>query len=437
MIYSTSRHYDIIQPTHKTGATMSNYTAKQNDTFELISRRMFGTANETGNIRKANPSLKEPLSAGDSVFIPASAKDNKPSKQTSTSSGGAIAESRDQVVVMINGQEYRFFNSIEFYSRFDSFDSCIIAAPFEPDNLAFRKTFVPFSYADVDVFIGDELVFSGTQMGLTPQVTATSKVVTIEAYARCAVTNDSSLPVSSYPIELRGLKLDRIAQEICKPFPFKVKTNVDVGAKFESASIKQQDKIYPFLVELAKQRDLLISNDENGDLLITRAVDENSVAQLYDDASPVLSVTPTHDNQNYFSDYTAIIPIMIDGLPAATYTAKNKRLQNVLRVENYEANDAFNGEERQIAESRRARALANSISYQVSLATIRDPQGNLYTPNSYINLTAPTAMIYNDTKLFIRSVTLSLDGDSKTCTLDLVLPESFNGQDLERFPWED
>lgn len=195
--------------------------------------------------------------------------------------------------------------------------------------------------------------------------------------------------------------------------------------------------IYPFLVELAKQRDLIISNDENGDLLITRAVDEKSVAQLYDDAAPVLSVTPMHDEQNYFSDYTAIIPIMLDGLPVATYTAKNKRLQNVLRVENYEANDAFNGEERQIAESRRARGLANSIGYEVSLATIRDPQGKLYRPNSYVNLTAPTAMIYNDTKFFVRSVNLVLDGNSKTCTLDLVLPESFNGKDVERFPWEE
>lgn len=405
---------------------MTTYTAKQNDTFELISRRMFGTANETGNIRKANPSLKEPLTAGDSVFIP------------SISSQSTVnPDNQDDVTLLINGKEFRFFSSIEFFSRFDSFDSCVVTAPFEPDNLEFRKTFIPFSYANIDLFIGGDLIFSGTQMGLTPVVSPNSKVVILEAYARCAVTNDSSLPVSSYPIELRGLKLDRIASELCRPFPFNVKSNVDVGATFQSASIKQPDKIYAFLTELGKQRDLIISNDAQGDLLITRAVDGDSVAQLKDNQSPVTLVTPQHDNQNYFSDYTAIIPIMLDGLPVATYTAKNKRLQNVLRVENYEANDAFNGEEEQIAKSRRARGLANSIAYTVDLATIRDPSGALYKPNTYVNLLAPTAMVYRDTKLFIRSVTINMDGNSKTCQLDLVLPESFNGNDVEVFPWEE
>lgn len=56
---------------------MTTYTAKQNDTFELISRRMFGTASETGSIRKANPSLSEPLNAGDLVFVPSIAAENK------------------------------------------------------------------------------------------------------------------------------------------------------------------------------------------------------------------------------------------------------------------------------------------------------------------------------------------------------------------------
>lgn len=406
---------------------MATFTARQNDTFDLISRRMFGTAQETGNIRKANPSLTEPLTAGDVVVLPSKVSvSNQPTNVN-----------QDDVTVLINGIEYKYFVRVEFFSRFDSFDSCTITAPFEPDNLSFRQTFVPFSYADISVFIGGELIFTGTQMGLTPLVRPNSKIIILEAYAKCAVINDSSLPVSSYPIELRGLKLDRIATEVCKPFPFSVSSDVNVGATFQTASIKQADKIYSFLTDLGKQRDIIVTNDPNGNLLLTRAIDSQSVAHLRDDSPPVVSVTPMHDNQNYFSDYTTIIPVMLDGLPVATYTAKNKRLQNVLRVDNYEANDAFNGEERMIAESRRARGLANSISYDVELATIRDPNGDLYKPNTYINLVAPTAMIYNDTKFFIRSVTMPLDGDKKTCTLDLVLPESFNGNDVEVFPWEE
>lgn len=405
---------------------MSTYTAKNGDTFELISRRMFGTATQTGNIRRANPSLSEPLTAGDEVFVPSVAVENK-----------VTPDNPDSVTVLINKKEFRYFNSVEFQSRFASFDSCVIVAPFEPDNLEFRKAFVPFSYASIDVFIGSELIFSGTQMGLTPQVSTESKVVILEAYAKCAVINDSSLPISSYPIELRDLKINAIARELCRPFPFNVKSDVDVGSTFESASISHTDKIYSFLTTLAKQRDVVITNDTNGDLLITKAIDAKSVAHLRDDASPVLAVTPMHDEQNYFSDYTVVVPVIIGGLPIASYTAKNKRLGNILRVENFDARDALNGEERQIAESRRARGLANSISYNVDLATIRDPDGNLYRPNTYVNLIAPTAMIYRDTKFFVRAVSIVMDGDKQTCQLDLVLPESFNGNDVEVFPWEE
>lgn len=403
---------------------MSTYTAKQNDTFEKISRRMYGTTTETGRLRSANPSLTDPLSAGDSVFVPAAKRINR------------VTGSDDEVTLLINGVEYKYFTSIEFQQRFDSFDSILVTAPFEPENLSFRQSFTPFSYADIDVYIGQSLVFSGTQMGLTPQVTPESRTIILEAYSRCAVTNDSSLPVSSYPIELRGMKLDRIATELCRPFPFSVSKDTDVGAVFDSASIGQPEKIYTFLTKLAKQRDLIITNDAQGDLLITKAINSPSVAQLSDGDAPVVSVTPMHDNQNYFSDYTAIIPIMLDGLPVATYTAKNKRLQNVLRVDNFEANDSHNGEEKQVAESRRARGLANSIAYNVELATVRDPNGALYRAGTFVNLQAINAMIYRDTKFFIRSVSMLLDGNRKTCMLDLVLPEAYNGEDVEVFPWE-
>ena len=403
---------------------MATYTAKQGDTFELVSRKMFGTANETGKIRSSNPSLSEPFTAGSVLFIPSPAKLN------------TVTANEDVVTVLIDRKEFKYFSNVEFFMSFDSFDSVSITAPFDPDNKEFRETFIPFSYASVDLYIGNTLMFSGTQMGLTPQISPDSKVVILEAYAKCAVINDSNMPISSYPIELRGLKLDRIAAEVCKPFPFTVTKDTDIGATFETVAIKHSDKIYSFLVQLCKQRDLILSNDSNGDLLITKAVNSTSVASLRDDSSPVISVSPTHNDQEYFSDYTAVMPVII-GLPVASYTAKNKRLSNILRVNNFTANDAKNGDEKTVAESRRSRGLANSISYQVELATIRDSSGDLFKPNTYVDLYAPTAMIYTETTFFIRSVDTILEGDKKTCRLDLVLPESYNGNEVGSFPWEE
>ena len=166
-------------------------------------------------------------------------------------------------------------------------------------------------------------------------------------------------------------------------------------------------------------------------------MDSTPVASLVDTSSPVVSVQPMHDYQNYYSDYTAIVPVVIGGLPIASYTAKNKRLTSILRVSNFTAKDATNGDEKTVAESRRSRGLANSISYSVKLATIRDANGDLFKPNSYVYLEAPTAMVYTNTKFFIRTVSISFTGDEKSCILELVLPEAYNGNDVEVFPWDE
>lgn len=402
---------------------MSTYTAKQGDTFEAIARRLYGTEKETGRIRKANPTVSETMTAGTLVFIP------EPPAKTKINAAG------DDVTVLIDGVEFKNFIDINLNLSFTSFDSCSIVAPFEPENTAFRNVFKPFSYQDVAIYIGGELIFSGTQIGIQPEVTPASKTVTLTAYARCAVTNDSCVPISAYPISLRGLDLKKIAEILTDPFPFSAVTNVNTGAKFDNASIKHTDKVATFLTVLAKQRDLVITNNNNGDLLITKSIDGEPVAQLKGDQPPVIRVAPSFNEQEYFSDYTAILPVIVRQTPTQ-YTAKNKKLTSIMRIDNFIASDAKNGDEKTVAESRRSRGMANAISYFVELATIRDPQGELYRPNTNINLQALDAMIYNDTKFLIRGVSMNLSSRIKTCALDLVLPEAYNGKEVGVYPWE-
>lgn len=403
---------------------MSTYTAKQGDTFESISRRLYGSETETGRIRKANPTVSESMTAGTLVFIP------EPPAKTKINASG------DDVTILISGKEFKNFTDVTVNLSFTSFDSCEIIAPFQSDNIEFRKIFKPFSYQDVAIYIGGELIFSGTQIGVTPAITPNSKTVTLLAYSRCAVTNDSAVPISAYPIALRGFDLKKIAEVITDPFPFSVVADVNTGAKFDNASIKHTDKIATFLTTLAKQRDLIVTNNENGDLLITKAVDNSSVAHLKGNQPPVTAVSPQFNEQEYFSDYTAILPVIVRQTPTQ-YTAKNKKLVSIMRIDNFIASDAKNGDEKVVAESRRSRGMANSISYFVDLATIRDPQGKLLKPNTSINLQADDAMIYHDTKFFIRGVTMSLSSRVKTCALDIVLPESYNGKEIEVYPWEE
>lgn len=403
---------------------MTTHTVKQGETYEDISRQQFGTESKTSAIRKANPSAGDTPTVGSALFIP----------QTKTKT--KVAANNDDVTLIIGETEFKNFSAITINQRFDSFDECTIVAPFEYENADFRKLFKPFTYQDIEIFIGSDLIFSGTQMGVMPQVMPKSKTVTLSAYSKCAVINDSCVPISAYPVELQGFTLDRIARNITDVFPFDVVLATDVGESFNVATIAPEKKIAPYLLGLAKQRDIVITNDLEGNLLLTKAADSESVAHLRDDQSPVLKVTPKFNEQEYKSDYTAILPVIIRKNPTS-YTAKNRKLTNSLRVDNFTASDSFNGDEKVVAESRRARGLANSVSYTCALSTLRDPQGDLYTVNTYVSIEAFSAMVYRPTKMFIKGVTMSLTPSARSCSLDLALPESFNGKELEVFPWEE
>ena len=403
---------------------MTTHTTKPGETFEDVSRQQYGTEEKTNTIRKSNPSEGDTPAAGGTLFVPKTKEKTK------------INPTGDEVTLIIGETEFKHFLEITITQRFDSFDTCDIIAPFEYENADFRKLFKPFSYQDVEVFIGEDLVFSGTQMGVNPFVTPQSKTVTLSAYSKCAVINDTCVPISAYPVEVRGYTLDRIARDITDVFPFDVIVGADVGDSFNVATIKPEKKIAPYLLGLAKQRDIVITNNLDGNLLLTKAGYSESVAHLKDDQPPMRGIVPQFSEQEYYSDYTAILPVIISQSPT-NYTAKNRKLTNSLRIDNFMATDSFNGDEKTVAESRRARGLANSVSYTCALSTLRDPQGALYTVNTYVNIEAPSAMVYRDTKMFVKGVTMSLTPKARVCSLDLTLPESFNGKELEVFPWEE
>ncbi|MCK5613150.1 hypothetical protein KAR91_65355, partial [Candidatus Pacearchaeota archaeon] len=79
--------------------------------------------------------------------------------------------------------------------------------------------------------------------------------------------------------------------------------------------------------------------------------------------------------------------------------------------------------------------IANAIKYSISVQGLRDERGEIYKPNTYINLTAPEAYINNETKFVVQNLNLA-KSDSEVPTMNLVLPESYTGEIPKRLPWD-
>lgn len=409
---------------------MAVYTTTTGDTFELIARKQYGTEQESARIARANPGLSEPLTAGVVVVIPDLPSAPQDSPQN------APTDEANEVSVRIDGVRFRFWNSITLARSIDAVGTAGFGTPFNADAPGFKETFKPFSFKSFSVNVGGDPLFTGIMVSVSPTVEATQKTLSVSGYSLPGVLNDSVFPASAYPIEYNGMTLQEIATAAAEIFGLSVEFDEDSGPVFERVAVDPAQKVLTFLSDLAKQRNFVISSTPSGALRFLRSVEPGQpVAILEQGKSPLLSVTPTFDPQTYFSHITGIAPTVI-GLDGTQHTVKNPFLSSAIRAETFKADDSTGADVKAAVDAKMGRMFGNMASYSVTVATWRDPSGNLWEPNTTINVTAPDAMIYNAYEFILRSVQFDRDAQSETATLDLVLPGAFSGKIPEVLPWE-
>ena len=160
------------------------------------------------------------------------------------------------------------------------------------------------------------------------------------------------------------------------------------------------------------------------------------VAVLRQGIAPVLSVVPFFSPQEYYSHITGLEPVIV-GLPGSQFTVKNPRLQGVVRPITFDTPDTLDADVKAAVEAKAGRMFGNMVSYSVTVATWRDPQGAIWEPNTLVTVLAPDAMIYEEYTFVIRSVTFEREGRAETATLNLIIPGSFSGEIPESLPWDD
>lgn len=401
------------------------------DTFDSIARKKYGSGAEAGRIARANPGVSEPLTPGTVVAVPAlpDAPQNLQSQTPATTD--------DEVALLIDGRRFRFWDKVRITRSLDAMDTVEFGAPFDHQAPGFRETFRPFSFKPVVINVGGEPLFTGTMVTITPTVANDQKTVSVSGYATPGVLNDCTAPASDYPLEFNGQTLRGIAEAIAAPFGLSVKFLADPGAPFERVASQPGKKALTFLVELAKQRNLVVASTERGELLFWQSTGTGQpVARLEQGKAPVLSVTPFFSPQDYYSHVTGIEPVIV-GLAGSQFTVRNPQLEGVLRPFTFESPDSLDADVPATVQAKAGRMFANVAAYAIRVATWRDPNGQLWKPNTTLKLLAPDAMVYTEYEFTIRSIAFEEEADKRTATLDLIIPGTFRGELPEALPWDE
>lgn len=405
------------------------YKTIKGDTFETIARKMYGSETEANKISTANPGVYEPLVVGLEIIIPEASE----ALQTQR----AEAE-YNEVAILLDGKRFRYWKSVTITRAIDSIDTVNFNAPFDSENMEFRKTFQPFRFKKIVITASGSSLFTGTVVNINPNLSSEQKTISVDCYSLPGVLMDCTPSINSLPIEFNNQTLEEISRKLLSPFGIEVDFQGEKEqASFQKVACEPTEKIFGFLTKLAKQKGVLISSTETGKLLFQKAQTNSSPVAIFKEGlPPLLSTSANFKPQEYYSHITGIETTKI-GKKGARYTEKNPHVKTIFRPFTFTASDIKSGEIKQAVEAKIGRMFANFVSYNISVPTWRDSEGELWTPNTIIILKAPNAMIYKEYKFLIRSVVLNRDSEKETARLNLVIPNSFNNEIPKELPWEE
>ena len=408
---------------------MTNYLTQAGDTLEDVSRSRFGTEDAAALIRKANPGLPATLQEGLSLIIPELLPIRSP-----------LNAGNEQLSIAIGGRFFEGWTEVAFTRSMDSFGSFDLLTAWDPDNRAFRELFRPFSYQRVTIFEGDTLLYTGTMLSPTPEQTADSRLVRVSGYSLPGVLNDCTPPIGALPLERSDMNMQQIAEELLGPFGLAVQFDTDAGPTFEREAMKPTQTVLRYLIALAQQRQLLITDTPDGACRFqTETLAGLPVASLSEGEAGIDSISPNFRPQQYYSHVTGQSPTAFAvpiADPGGQFTVPNPRLPDVLRPLTFQPADTNAGDAKTAAEAKAGRMFANAVSYNVGVPDWVAPGGELWEPNTTMKLHAPGAMIYDPFEFLIRSVTYSRTRSTKVAVLNLVLPGSFRGEVPGAMPWD-
>lgn len=337
-----------------------------------------------------------------------------------------------------DGRRFGEWSEIELQFGLDSYSAASLSGPWDPERKDLRAAFQPLSFPAVTVSVGDELVLTGQVKDVAPSVDATQASVGVTVYSTAHQLTEICAPKELLPLEFNGMDLRQIAQRLAGSA-----TGVSVtfdggspGARFARARLEPDGKIHDFLRDLAIQRAFVLSDLPSGDLIFrSEAPTGSPVARL--SGQPLGRVSVQFQPSDWFFSITGRA-CQRAGNAGASYTEVNRLYRAIYpRTRTASVSDTAAADVPRATKAMVGRMVASVATYTVEdLPTWRDPSGKLWRPNTTLTLTAPGAMIYQETELLIRSVKLNQKGDEETATLELVLPGSFGGALPKRLPWD-
>lgn len=396
------------------------YVIQTGDTLQKISHRFYGTPSKymdifnASNFKSGNPDL---IYLGEIAYIPNL-------KSNSLSSISNFNPEQNEVVAVVEGEVFIGWQAnvidrsiLQFADAF-SFSF--------PSNDAVQKILIPFTYPEIQIFIGQDLILTGLIEFPTFASNVNNSIVNIQGRSKIGITLESNIDV---PRQYKNQKLSFITREVLKPYGVSVQVEKDI--LIETINVNVGDTVFSFLSELGKENSLLFYSTPSGDLIITETnIEDEGLLTLKLGEGAVKTITSAFNGSNLFSSYKVFSQSTLGRNKKAV--VKNNFI-DIYRPSIFKIQNVVNTEV--AAQTKYRNSFGSAISLVISVVGWRKKDGSLWNKNENIIVISEQNYILRETKFLITGVNFVIDQNQQIANLSLSIPEAYSDQKIQEAFW--
>lgn len=327
-----------------------------------------------------------------------------------------------------------FFTDYTLDLRYDSVGSTFsFSFYFNPDNPEHRFLAQVGQYQLARLYHGGVLLLTGFILSQGLNKSSEPEKISFGGYSVPGVLEDSNIPVTIYPLQSDGLTLKQIVEKLLKPFVIKYDIDPDVSSLmdqvYEKTTAEVTQKVAEYIVELATQKNIIVSHTANGRLLFTRAKTNKEPILSFESGLIGTSISLAFNGQAMHSPITVVKQADKDGGNAGQYSLKNPYVPESTTAFRPLVQIQSSGNDNDSEKAARNILAAELKNITLTITTDRwEVDGKMIQPNNTVSVLAPELFIMKRTLFFIESVSFVGDAKETTATLTCSLPEVYNGE---------
>ncbi|MCP1290940.1 hypothetical protein NK214_12140 [Chromobacterium sp. S0633] len=292
----------------------------------------------------------------------------------------------------------------------------------------------------LQVLLGQDVVVTGYADRFAPSITAGQHSISLSGRGKCQDLVDCSHAWNG--CQMSNVTVLAIAQGLSAPYGVSVTALADVGAPIPQVNLAWSETPYSVIEQHARYRQLLVYEDEYGNLVLARATmpDKGGDYPVIEEGKNIESGNSMFSMDSRFSEYVVrrlSIDLMSDVgggpdvLAVVTDPGVPRFRRRSLIAETGDGADFTVSKARGNWEA--ARRAGRSLQVNLTVDSWRDGSGKLWTPNTLVTVRAPSLRLQSLTWL-IAEVTYRRDATGTHADLVLMPPQAFFPQPILLFP---